>query len=136
MRGVMRMDIGDFGAVEQFANSRVRLPGERQCRIAQIPVGIKAAQCNRTTFKYRRSLVDIFCRLLRFFADIDGIGRAIGCRDVMTDMMKQDKALPLPRIVQRDAAGKACASCSGHPTGIDTGKLCIIHFEQMRMSGR
>src|SRR3546814_7093040 len=56
---------------------------------------------------------------------IDGIGAAIGRRDVVADMVEQDQLLARARILQADAAREAAVGVRGDAAGAARGEIGV-----------
>src|SRR3546814_12505771 len=81
----------------------------------------KGAQRERSALEHRRQFVAI-ARRRDARPDIDGIGAAIGRRDIVAGVMEQNQLLARARIVETDAAGEAAVGGRGHAPRVGGGE--------------
>src|SRR3546814_4893505 len=89
----------------------------------------KGAQRERSALEHRRQFVAI-ARRRDARAYIDGIGAAIGRRDIVAGVMEQNQLLARARIVEADAAGEAAVGGRGHAPRVDGGETRVVEREE------
>ena len=133
--GIMGIDIGNARIGEQVADRAIGIARCCEPRGLQHSVGIEGAQRERAALEHRRGFVAIACGP-DTGPDIDGIGAAIGRRDIVAGVMEQNQLLARLRILKADAARETAVGGRFHTPRVDCGEARVVERKQGRKAIR